>query len=138
MPITVKLVELVNAKDGLVKLASAPKLPFKASYDVAKLIKLANVDLQAFAEAKDKLIKEYGVTSEDGNTISVPEDKKEEYYAQIEPVLAREITIPVNPIQLPGELDDLGMTGVELIPLLSFVEVEGNGSTDAESEKTVD
>jgi hypothetical protein len=138
MSITVTVAELVNAKPGLEKLAQAPKLPFKASYDCAKLIKLANVDLSAFGDAKEKLIAEYGVLDEDGKTRTVPEDKREAFFAEFEPVFKREVTFPVNPIKLPAELDSLGMTAADLLPLLSFVEVEGNGSADAESKKTVD
>ena len=127
MSITVKLEELVNAKPGLEKIALLEGLPVRAAFDCAKLLQKMVPDLQAFGAARDKLIERLGEeVEEDGKKFKrVPEEKHEEFFAELKPIIEVEVTLEASVVTLPAKL--IGLKPVDLIPIMPFIEVEGNG-----------
>ena len=125
MPITVKVGELVNAVPGLQTIAALENLPLRAAYDCAKLLQKMSPDIQGYDAAKNKLFEKLGEESEDGKTRSIPEDKRDEFFEELKPVIEKEVTIEASVVTLPETL--IGLKPADLINIMPFIEVAGNG-----------
>lgn len=127
MSVKVKLGELVNAVEGkaLFRLSQAEGLPFKSAYDAVKLLKRAQEEYNDFVEARNKLIKELGVSKDGGpHSIEPGTEGMRNYVTQLSALLETEVELPVSAVVLPAATDaKCELKPIDLILLEKFVKV---------------
>jgi hypothetical protein len=96
--ITVTLKQILEARNTLAEMTKM-KMPLKAAYTIAKIIRKSNDELEEFAKIRDSIMK------------SVDEDKRE---VQLLEALETKVELPVNKLTL----DQLG--NLEISPQLLY------------------
>lgn len=127
--ITIKISELMDSVTTLQKL-SQKDFKAKLAWSIARLLKAAEVEVQAFNEARMNLITKYGekdengelITDEKGNCKIIP-DNVSTFNAELNELLASEIEINANKINFEL-LEDLDFTPSDIAVLEPFIEVE--------------
>lgn len=123
MTIKLKLYALQAAVPALSALGSA-KLPAKAAYSVAKVLRAAQSELSLFEEQRNKLIKELGTEDKAGNFSVAPgSEAMARFQAEIKPLLDTEIEIAVNPLPL-SVLERAELSAHDLMALDAFITEE--------------
>ena len=127
--IKVKISELIDSISTLQKLAQKD-FKAKLAWSIARLLKAAETEIQSFNETRMDLIRKYGekddngelITDEKGNCTLV-KDKVQDFNAELNELLASEIEINANPINIEM-LEDLDFTPADMSVLEPFVEFE--------------
>lgn len=127
--INVKISSLLNGTEALQKLAGAD-LKAKLAWQVARLLKAAEAELQSFNETRMTLIKKYGekdtegelITDEKGNCKIPPEDINT-FTAELNELLNTEVEINVNKISI-NDLENMSFTPSEMTLLEEFIDFE--------------
>lgn len=127
--IKVKISELIDSISTLQKLAQKD-FKAKLAWSIARLLKAAEAEIQSFNETRMDLIRKYGekddngelITDEKGNCTLV-KDKVQDFNAELNELLASEIEINANPINIEM-LEDLDFTPADMSVLEPFVEFE--------------
>ena len=127
--INIKISELMDSVSTLQKL-SQQDFKAKLAWSIARLLKAAEVEVQAFNEARMNLITKYGekdendelITDEKGNCKIIP-DNVSTFNAELNELLASEIEINANKINFEL-LEDLDFTPSDIAVLEPFIEVE--------------
>lgn len=127
--IKVKISSLLNSTEALQKLASAD-LKAKLAWQVARLLKAAEAELQSFNETRMTLIKKYGekdaegelVTDDKGNCKILPESINT-FTAELNELIATEVEISVNKISI-NDLENINFTPSEMTLLEDFIDFE--------------
>lgn len=127
--IKVKISELIDSTSTLQKLAQKD-FKAKLAWSIARLLKAAETEIQSFNETRMDLIRKYGekddngelITDEKGNCTLV-KDKVQDFNTELNELLASEIEINANPINIEM-LEDLDFTPAEMSVLEPFVEFE--------------
>lgn len=110
----VKLSEILNAREILGKL-SDEKLPVKAAYSVAKLVKRVNEELNTFNDMRQALLKKY---EGEEQTAELQSKLREEF----EEVLETEVSIEISKIDLTNT--DIELTAKEVLVIEPFANLE--------------
>lgn len=127
--IKVKISELIDSISTLQKLAQKD-FKAKLAWSIARLLKAAEAEIQSFNETRMDLIRKYGekddngelITDEKGNCTLV-KDKVQDFNTELNELLASEIEINANPINIEM-LEDLDFTPADMSVLEPFVEFE--------------
>lgn len=127
--IKVKISELIDSISTLQKLAQKD-FKAKLAWSIARLLKAAEAEIQSFNDTRMDLIRKYGekddngelITDEKGNCTLV-KDKVQDFNAELNELLASEIEINANPINIEM-LEDLDFTPADMSVLEPFVEFE--------------
>ena len=98
------------------------RLPIKTSYWLARLTKKLQEHLQVIEELRMRLVKEYGVENAETHVIEVAPGKVGAFYTEFNEVLAQEIEIDFNPVELPS--DGLNIEPRILLALDKFITVK--------------
>lgn len=111
MPITITLRQLLDAQPALQRLSSE-KLPIKLAYNVARLIRVLQPELDDFFKQRNELVLRYGYTrpsteeeraaGQGDEVTEVPKDKMVEFRETIDDVVNEKITIDREPLKLDG------------------------------------
>ena len=125
--IKIKIADLVNSTEALQKLAGTD-LKARLAWQVARLLKAAEVEIQSFNETRMNLIKKYGVKNEDGelntdekgNCQIIPESV-EAFSKELGELIETEVEINANKI-LIADLDNVEFTPSEMSVLEPFVD----------------
>ena len=122
MPITISLRELLEAQPALQRL-STEKLPVKVAYNVARMMRAVQPEIEDFYKQRNALVKECGVTRPateaerpmHGDEVTeVPKDKLEEFRREIDELASEKITLEREPLKIEGLPE---MTAADLIAL---------------------
>lgn len=127
--IKVKISALIDSISTLQKLAQKD-FKAKLAWSIARLLKAAEAEIQSFNETRMDLIRKYGekddngelITDEKGNCTLI-KDKVQDFNAELNELLASEIEINANPINIEM-LEDLDFTPADMSVLEPFVEFE--------------
>ena len=115
-----KINQLVSAQPAL-KILVETKLPIKASYRVAKALKIIASELATYETKRVELCREYGTESEDKTCFEFPsEEKKAAFQKAMEVLLEEEATFSMDPLSI----EDFGSCEIEtsvLFPLLGII-----------------
>jgi hypothetical protein len=106
MEITLPLGDLVAGEVALDRLLEV-KLPAKTAYHVAKLTRLAKVEIRHFLDQRDALVRELGATNGDGSTVQVTPENVAEFQRRLTELAAVDVTIAWGPLpfaELPAEI----------------------------------
>lgn len=125
--IKLKLNELLNATDALQTL-SKKSLQARPAFQVVRLLKAADKEIQEFNEIRVKVVNQYGdkdengelITDENGNCHIAPEHINE-FNKELNDLLNTEIEINANMLSL-GDLEELEFTPSDLALLEPFIE----------------
>lgn len=125
--ITVKMSDIINNTEMLQKVAKMP-LKAKLAWQVARLLKALDAEVQQFNETRMQLINKYGeknengelVTDEGGNCKIVPENTSE-FSNELTELVNAEIEVNANRIPIDS-LGDLDFTPSEMTSLEPFID----------------
>lgn len=132
--IKAKLIDIINGIDVLNEL-SKKQINISAAYNLSKIIKYANEELNNFNESRKTLCDKYGTPStpdENGMcTYQITEEYKQCFTDEINELVAQDIDIPANKIDLT-KAKDINISATELFLLDKFIiihddEVINNG-----------
>jgi len=115
-----KLIDVVNAQPAIQTLA-ATKLPVKASFRVAKALKLIATDLMVYEEHRVKLLEEHGKKSEDGSKyeFETPE-KQQAFSAAFQELQQEEVALTIELLSV-DDLGDCSLAPSDLFPLIGIL-----------------
>lgn len=127
--INVKISSLLNSTEALQKLAGAD-LKAKLAWQVARLLKAAEAELQSFNETRMTLIKKYGekdaegelITDEKGNC-KIPPEVIDTFTTELNELINTEVEISVNKISI-DDLENISFTPSEMTLLEDFIDFE--------------
>ena len=125
--IKLKLNELLNATDALQTL-SKKSLQARPAFQVVRLLKAADKEIQEFNDIRVKVVNQYGdkdengelITDENGNCHIAPEHINE-FNKELNDLLNTEIEINANALSLE-DLEELEFTPSDLALLEPFIE----------------
>lgn len=125
--IELKVGELVNSTEALQKL-SQKELKAKLAWQVSKLLKAADKELQEFNETRMNLIKKYGEKDENGELITddkgnckIPEEVTVDFSNELNDLVEAEIEINANKIKI-DDLENIDFTPNEMNILEVFID----------------
>lgn len=127
--ISIKMTDLVNSTTILQKLSNM-SLKARLAWQVARLLKAADAEIQSFNETRMDLIKKYGekdnegelITDEKGNC-KIPPDNSKDFTTELEELLKTEVEINANPIFIE-DLENLDFTPAEMNQLAPFINMD--------------
>ena len=127
--IKVKISDLLNSVETLQKL-SQKDFKAKLAWQISRMLKAAENEIQAFNETRMTLINKYGekdengqlVTTEDGNCKIMPEDI-ESFSTELTELMNSEVEINANAINF-DQLEDVDFTPSEITILEPFINVD--------------
>lgn len=134
--ITVKIMDLVNGTSALQKLAGA-QLKAKLAWQVSRILKAADVEMQSFNETRMTLINKYGekdesgelITDDQGNCKIIP-DKLIEFTNEMNDLISNEVEINANKINM-DDLGDINFTPSEIASLENFINCDEESASSA-------
>lgn len=127
--ITVKIMDLVNGTSALQKLAEA-QLKAKLAWQVARILKAAEAEIQSFNETRMKLINEYGeknesgelITDDNGNCKIIP-NRLIDFNKELNDLISNEVEINAHKIKM-DDLENVNFTPGEITLLEPFIEID--------------
>ena len=125
--INIKISDLLNGTEALKKLAET-QLKAKLAWQVGRILKAADTEIQSFNDTRMDLIKKYGekdengelITDEKGNCKVMP-DGIENFSNELNELINSEIEINANKISIDS-LEDKEFTPAEMSQLEPFVD----------------
>lgn len=125
--IKVQINDLLNSTEALQKL-SKTDLKAKLAWQVARLLKAADKEIQEFNETRLKLIQKYGekdesgelITDEKGNCKILP-DSLDSFSTELNELVNSEIELNVNKIAI-DDLDSISFTPADMNSLENFID----------------
>lgn len=125
--IKVKISDLLNSTDALQKLAGT-ELKAKLAWQVGRILKAADTEIQSFNDTRMNLIKKYGEKDESGELITdekgnckIPNEVLNEFSNELNELVDSEVEINVNPIAIDN-LTDKEFTPAEMSQLEVFID----------------
>lgn len=127
--ITVKMSELLNSTETLQSLAQK-SLKAKLAFQVGRMLKAADKEIQDFNETRMKVITKYGEKDENGelitdenNNCKIDPNSAAAFNTEFNELLNSEIEINANKIKVE-DLENLDFTPSEMINLEPFIEMD--------------
>ena len=125
--IKVKISDLLNSTEALQKLAGT-ELKAKLAWQVGRILKSADAEIQSFNDTRMNLIKKYGekdeagelVTDDNGNC-KIPNESLAMFSSELNELVDAEIEINANKIAIDS-LDDKEFTPAEMSQLEVFID----------------
>ena len=125
--ITVKISNLLNSTEVLQKL-SKTQLKAKTAWQVSKVLKLAEEEMQTFNDTRMEVLKKYAEKDENGelitdenNNCKIMPDKISEFNDELTELLDNNIELNVNKINIE-DLNDIDFTPAEMNSLEAFID----------------
>ena len=125
--IKVKINDLLNGTEALQKLAST-ELKAKLAWQVGRLLKAADTEIQSFNETRMNLIKKYGEKDENGELITddkgnckIITEGLNEFTNELNELIETEVEINANKINIDS-LEDREFTPAEMSQLEVFID----------------
>ena len=125
--IKIKINDLLNTTETLQKLASK-EMKAKLSWQIARLLKSAEKEIQDFNETRMNLINKYGEKGEDGNLITddkgnckITPDSVNTFSAELNELVQSEVEINANKIRI-DDLENIDFTPAEMAALEIFID----------------
>ena len=127
--IKVKISDLLNSVDVLQKLSNQ-NFKAKLAWQVARLIRAAESELQTFNDTRLNLIRKYGEKDENGELITdensnyrIVQSKANDFSNELNELANSEVEINANKLDF-ALLEDLDFTPVEMAVLEPFVDMD--------------
>ena len=127
--ITVKISELLNSVETLQKL-SQKDFKAKLAWQIARLLRSAESEIQSFNETRMNLIRKYGEKDENGELVTdergnckITEGEVNDFNIELNDLLNSTVEINANKIDI-DQLEDLDFTPSEIAILEPFIDGE--------------
>lgn len=125
--IKLKISDLLNSTEVLQKLASK-ELKAKLAWQVSRMLKAAEKEMQDFNETRMNLIKKYGekdskgelITDDNGNCKILP-TSTEAFSSELNELIGSEVEINANKIKIE-DIESIDFTPAEMAQLEAFVD----------------
>lgn len=121
--------ELLNSTEVLQRL-SKTDLKARLSWQVARLLKAADEEIQSFNETRMNLVKKYGEKDENGELITddqgnckIPNESTLEFSNQLNELINTEVEINANKIKI-ADIENLDFTPAEMNMLEPFIDFD--------------
>ena len=129
--IKIKVQDLVNSTTILQKLSNM-SLKARLAWQIARLLKAADEEIQAFNDTRMKVIKKYGekdendqlITDDKGNC-KIPPENMNKFTDELNELLSEKVSINADPIDFK-EIEDIEFTPAEMTQLTPFVNMDDN------------
>ena len=125
--IKVKISDLLNSTEALQKLAGT-ELKAKLAWQVGRILKSADTEIQSFNDTRMNLIKKYGEKDEAGELVTddsgnckIPNESLAMFSSELNELIDTEIEINANKIAIDS-LDDKEFTPAEMSQLEVFID----------------
>lgn len=113
--------EILEANEVLGKLAKKD-MPFKSSYQIAKLLKKLSFEVKFIHEKRMELFRKFGKPDEkDKDAIRVEEDRKEEFLKEMNELLATTPDFTFQKVKIEY-FEPIAPAPVDLVVLEKFIE----------------
>lgn len=127
--IKVTITDILNGTEILQKLSNTG-LRAKLAWQVSRLLKAVDKEVQEFNEARMELIKKYGEKDESGELITdekgnckIATTSTDTFTAELNELVESEIEINANKIKM-DDLENIDFTPSEMIALEPFIDME--------------
>ncbi len=129
MSIRVTLRELLEAQPALQRLSNE-KLPVKVAYNVARMMRVVQPEVEDFYKQRNALVKEYGVTraateaerSMHGDEVTeVPKDKLDTFREEIDGLAQEVVVLEREPLKITDSFP--AITAADLLALGPLVDL---------------
>jgi hypothetical protein len=115
-----KLLDIINAQPSIQTLAET-KLPVKASYRVAKMLRAFSAELVIYDQERIKLLSEYGVMAEDKSKYDFPVPENFALFnTKLADLQAEHVKMDIDLL----DVEDLGSVSLEpsvIFPLIGIL-----------------
>lgn len=125
--IKVKINDLLNSTEALQKLAGT-ELKAKLSWQVSRILKAADAEIQSFNETRMNVIKKYGEKDENGELVTdenqnckIAENNVAEFSNELNELMMSEVEINANKLDI-NSLEDKEFTPAEMAQLEIFID----------------
>lgn len=118
----IKLVDVFQSKDSLVKLANSD-LPIKTAYNLSKLVKKLNDEYQTLEDFRIELVKKYGEL--DGANYKVPQngEKFDNFIKEYNDFMQTEIEVDISEIEVQMNDLKIKLTPIDIINIEKFIKL---------------
>lgn len=127
--IKVKIVDIVNGTEALQKLAKT-ELKAKLAWQVSKLLKAAEQEIQIFNDTRMSVIKKYGEKDENGELITddngnckISDNNLILFNTELNELLSNEVEINANKLNI-NDFGDINFTPSEMASLELFIDFD--------------
>ena len=127
--ITVKISDLLNSTEVLQKLAGT-ELKAKTAWQVGRILKAADTEIQSFNEARVSLIQQFGEKDENGQLITddrgnckIPNEVITDFSDQLNELVNTDIEINAHKLKI-DDIGDKNFTPAEMTQLEAFIEFD--------------
>ena len=111
----ITLAEIKTLEASLSKIFNKD-INIKLAYRLGSLIKTLSKELENLEESRVKLVKKYGVEDEETKQVSVPTEKTQEFYAELNELMQIDIDIDFEPIPLEA-FGDISISASDALKL---------------------
>ena len=125
--IKLRINDLLNSTEVLQKL-SKTDLKAKTAWQVTRMLKAADAEIQSFNDARMNLIRKYGEKDENGelitndeNNCKIPDSTIEQFSVELNDLINSEIEINANKISI-NDIENLSFTPNEMNLLEPFID----------------
>lgn len=95
-----KTSEMVAVRDEATQLLSREKISFLAKFKIADVHKNLVARLETFESTRKQIVEKFGVLDEKKENYTIPEEKQEEFKAEIQSLLDAEIEFQFEPLSV--------------------------------------
>jgi len=112
-----KLLKMKPVIEKIIKL----DIPVMAAWDLMKIVKDLDTELEIYSKARKKLFNKYGEVDEKTKNQKIKEDKVEDFKKDIEELLNKEIEIKTKKIKI-SSLGNLKLSTADLLTIDILIE----------------
>ena len=127
--IRVKIADIINGTEVLRKLAQAD-FKAKTAWQIARLLKAAEAEVQGFQETRNSLVNKYGEKNENGelvvdekNNYKFEPENLEAFVNEFNDLVESEVEINANKLKIE-QVEEADFTPSDMVALEPFIEMD--------------
>lgn len=117
----ITIANLINSIAPVLSKMMSKELSPVTSFKLVKIVKAVNAEIEIFNGERIKLLEKYGTTSEDKSNYVIPDENKDAFNKGISELLALEVDIAVEKVNLANE--DIKISPADMMKIEEFVEM---------------
>lgn len=117
----ITIANLINSIAPVLSKMMSKELSPVTSFKLVKMVKAVNAEIEIFNGERIKLLEKYGTKSEDKSDYIIPDENKDAFNKGISELLALEVDIAVEKVNLANE--DIKISPADMMKIEEFVEM---------------
>lgn len=117
----ITIANLINSIAPVLSKMMGKELSPVTSFKLVKIVKAVNAEIEIFNGERIKLLEKYGTKSEDKSDYIIPDENKDAFNKGISELLALEVDIAVEKVNLANE--DIKISPADMMKIEEFVEM---------------